>query len=83
MTKDISLERYFAATALTLWAVIMMFLIVVLARAATAISTTNLLLIMIFSTMVFKMLVENAHDVIHAVTDAVITLFSNFRKGEA
>ena len=84
MTDDgVSLPQYFTATALTFWAVLMMVLISVLVGSVKAISTSNLLLVMILATMVFKMLAENASDVTHAVADAVKTLlYRNRAKGD-
>jgi hypothetical protein len=84
MTDDgISLSQYFAATALTLWAILMMVLISVLVGAVKAISTSNLLLVMILATMAFKMFAENANDVTVAVADAVKTLlYRNRAKGD-
>jgi hypothetical protein len=76
MTDSISLTDYFAATAATFWAVLMMVALVELLGSATAISTTNLLLVIILATMLFKMLFENASDVTHAVADAVMTLLN-------
>lgn len=76
-----NLTEYFVATALTAWAALMLVCLVVMLQNVTAISTTNLLLVLIISTMSIKMLAENANDVIAPVTDAAMTLL-NMKKGE-
>jgi hypothetical protein len=80
MTDGVSLDQYFVSTALTFWAVLMMVLLVKLVGSASAISTTNLLLVIILATMLFKMLTENASDVTLSVADAVKTLLYRSKK---
>ena len=82
MTNEITVQQYLTSTALTLWAVLMMIMIIALVGKATAITTTNLLLVMILSTMAFKMLAEHANDVTYAVIDAIRTLYEKY-KGES